>query len=138
MIQITRSTRKTSQKTRDLCLQSFDRLTQRKDIGFFQLPEREAPWRLTEERVSQLSSQFQNFVFVGIGGSGLGGRTVRDCLNPQFQNKQISFLENVDPVALNFFFQSYKSLDSTHWVFISKSGSTLETLALANAIQHYL
>ncbi|MCY4414045.1 MAG: hypothetical protein OXC30_03545 [Alphaproteobacteria bacterium] len=77
------------------------------------------------QRIKRTSEHFMDnanhIVFCGIGGSSLSGQALTAPLN---KSVTLSFLANIDPYA-------YESWDwsKTHFVFTSKSGGTVETLA---------
>jgi glucose-6-phosphate isomerase len=82
--------------------------------------------KLTE----QLRKDFSCLVVFGIGGSALGGLSVVRALEPLVphnQRKRVEFCDNLDPVAFEFLWQTL-DIERTVFAFISKSGSTVETL----------
>ncbi len=88
------------------------------------------------QALRRLSFGARDVLFFGIGGSSLGGQTLRHfsesyvpdvCAGPQESCPNISFYENLDPTTLNHIFERY-NLSTTRFVVISKSGSTAETL----------
>ena len=91
------------------------------------------------ERRSATGSPFRHVVHVGIGGSDLGPRLVVDALGPDADAGApgVSFVANVDPAALD---RALAPLDaaSTLFVIASKSFTTQETLANANAARAWL
>ncbi len=72
-------------------------------------------------------AKYERTVILGIGGSALGARTIRDALAPQFASRLI-VLDNIDPDTL---VRTRDSLDpkKTAFLVVSKSGSTAETAA---------
>ena len=73
----------------------------------------------------------ENVIFLGTGGSSLGGKTLVSINSNFFKNKnkpQIFFLENIDEVSINGLLDQL-NMDKTSIVIISKSGETMETLA---------
>lgn len=78
------------------------------------------------EAIINKFKDFDNIVFLGTGGSSLGGKTIYDFLKSE-KSKNLIFLDNIDPQT---FFQTIKLLDlnKTGVVGISKSGNTCETL----------
>jgi glucose-6-phosphate isomerase len=90
-------------------------------------------------RVGATGAPIRHIVHLGIGGSDLGPRLVVDALRPsaQAQGPGVSFVANVDPVALD---RALAPLDpaSTLFVIASKSFSTQETLANARAARAWL
>ena len=73
----------------------------------------------------------ENIIFLGTGGSSLGGKTLVSIKTNFFLNKkkpQIFFLENVDQVSISGLLDQL-NMEKTSVVVISKSGETIETLA---------
>lgn len=71
---------------------------------------------------------FDNFAIFGTGGSNLCGQ----CLHSLAQNlgvckKNIAFIDNLDPCSLKIAFSKIDP-QNTGFLFISKSGETLETI----------
>lgn len=109
----------------------FDKLVAEKEcIGYYDLPyEDNRALQAYADSVKQT-----NIVVVGIGGSSLGARAIYDFLLPAKPNlKPIVFLDTIDPLEINF---QLKQLDLTdgHFVFISKSGNTIEVTSLLKYI----
>jgi len=70
---------------------------------------------------------------VGTGGASLGGQTLCS-LAP---DSQVHFIENCDPATIDFMLETLVP-EETAWLFVSKSGETVETLATALAVlAHY-
>ena len=83
-------------------------------------------------RLSKKFKKFENVVFLGTGGSSLGGKTLFSLKNDKSQKKNspsLFFVENVDSFSMSNLIKKI-NLDRTGVVVISKSGETLETLAL--------
>ena len=73
----------------------------------------------------------ENIIFLGTGGSSLGGKTLVSIKSNFFLNKnkpQVFFLENVDQVSIEGLLDQL-NMEKTSVVVISKSGETIETLA---------
>ena len=73
----------------------------------------------------------ENIIFLGTGGSSLGGKTLVSIKSNFFKNTknpQIFFLENVDEISINGLLTQI-NMEKTSVVVISKSGETIETLA---------
>ena len=83
------------------------------------------------EKVSYKLKRFENIIFLGVGGSSLGGKTLvsfkSDFLYKQ-KKPRIFFIENIDQDPIDNLI-SVLNLKKTAVVVISKSGETLETLA---------
>ena len=80
----------------------------------------------------------RDVVSIGIGGSDLGPRLVCDALADTAPSQvRVQFVSNVDPAALS---RTLRSLDpsTTLFVVISKTFTTQETLANANAAREWL
>jgi len=103
-------------------------LLNRTDPGFLHLVNRQKLWESAQVMGDSIRQQFTQMVVVGIGGSSLGAKAIAEVLG-QKDEHQLHFLENVDPVE---FARLFSAIDPkfTAWVFISKSGTTLETLSL--------
>lgn len=88
------------------------------------------------EEVEAVYEKIQNFstmVVVGIGGSDLGGRVIKQAFDFENQQKtdrmQVLFHgDSPDPVALDQLLNELK-LEETVFVIISKSGQTVETIS---------
>ena len=83
------------------------------------------------EKNSYKLKRFENIIFLGTGGSSLGGKTLAsfksDFLYKQ-KKPRIFFIENIDQDSIDNLI-SLINLKKTAVVVISKSGETLETLA---------
>ena len=105
----------------------FERLKiERETIGYYQLPYQDtAQIKAYAKTITQ-----KHIVVLGIGGSSLGARAIYEFLLPSNNyNKDLLFLETVDPLEIN---HSLKKIDlaDAHFVVISKSGNTIETISL--------
>ena len=90
-------------------------------------------WERTHEAASRFSA-FERIIVFGTGGSSLGGQALCQLSSAT----QVQFVDNIDPRAFD---QLLASTDParTGAIFISKSGSTLETLTQAYVItDHFL
>ena len=101
-------------------------LLQRSDLGFHQLPQRESLWVASAQLAEKMKPQFEEFVWVGIGGSSLGPKSIVQALG----GTRFHFVENPDVVTLSKLNQEIKNWEKVGFVFVSKSGTTIETLAL--------
>ena len=108
------------------------------DFGFFELPSSPVNSKHVITLAESFRQHFSDVVVLGIGGSGLGARTLRDALlGPDWNNRsgeerdhypRLHVLDNPDPDTLGALFSR---MDPTKTLFnvISKSGKTVETLA---------
>jgi glucose-6-phosphate isomerase len=95
-------------------------------IGYYTLPSADtAAIRQHAETIDRT-----HIVVVGIGGSSLGARAVYAFLRHKKKYaKTLAFLETTDPVHISAVLASIDPND-THFVIISKSGTTVETIAI--------
>ena len=109
------------------------------EIGFFDLPYATEALARTQELADGYGRCFENVVILGIGGSALGARTLRNALLGPLWNEtdakmrdhfpRLYVLDNVDPHLVRGLLDR---LDIRRTLFnvVSKSGSTAETMAL--------
>ena len=109
----------------------FDRLVAEKDeIGYYNLPYQD---------ISHIKTYTKNIkqkyiVVLGIGGSSLGARAIYEFLLPSRNfEKELIFLETIDPLKVNFCISKI-NIDNAHFVVVSKSGNTIETISLMKYI----
>jgi len=86
------------------------------------------------QAVAKKLQEATDVVFLGIGGSSLGGQTIAQLadyavpgLSALRKEPRVHFLDNLDPITLGAALQ-HLPLKSTNFVAISKSGGTPETL----------
>lgn len=89
---------------------------------------------------SKLREQFESMVVMGIGGSALGTRTGIQALQwavPDDQRRTVHVIDNLDPIE---FERVWNLIDpaKTCFAVISKSGTTIETVAQLSVILHRL
>ncbi len=109
---------------------SLNQLLKRTDVGFTKLPERTELWESSLKRAKELRSSNTDLGIVGIGGSSLGNKVIAHLFN----DSHLIFFENVDPTQFDKEWESIKDLNKIHWLIISKSGQTIETLSLSEII----
>jgi len=105
----------------------FDRIkAERETIGYYALPYQD-----TSEISSYANKVKQKHIIVlGIGGSSLGARAIYEFLLPSKQyDKELLFLETVDPLKINHCLKRV-DINNAHFVVISKSGNTIESISL--------
>jgi glucose-6-phosphate isomerase len=76
-----------------------------------------------------------------MGGSSLGGRALLQALKKWNSAHNVEFIDNVDSDRFWKWIKSQSDnggLQSTHWVIVSKSGNTIETLTMAEFIDQHL
>ncbi len=99
------------------------------------MPFSRLPWEDLEEFrdvAEDMRSRFETMVVVGVGGSSLGTKTVYKALRYKATRKLV-FLDNVDPLLIS---ETLRTIDweNTCFLFVSKSGKTLETVTILNVI----
>lgn len=110
---------------------AIDKVLSSKKIGFIDLPNRSALWTQSEKIGSELRNNYDHLIVVGIGGSSMGPRSILE-----FSGKtNISFLDNVDSIETELVLQKIQSNAKLAWLFISKSGNTIEVLWTIELIQ---
>ncbi len=84
-----------------------------------------------KERNKQYFNNITDLVIVGIGGSSLGIRAIDSTLKTLAKRNHIniSFLEHTDPFETKSILESINP-KHTHFIIISKSGTTIETSSL--------
>lgn len=140
MIKIDFNNRQISQGLLQRAEAAFKTVITRGDLGFLKAAERMHFFEAAAQRAHRVRTHFNETVFVGIGGSSLGARTVYEALRSRAEANfhRLHFFDNLDSVA---FWQSLKALrepDKTHFVLASKSGGTLETVAMTEFLAQEL
>jgi len=105
----------------------FERLkAERETIGYYALPYQDT----TEIKSYSKQIKQKHIVVLGIGGSSLGTRAIYEFLLPSNQyDKELLFLETVDPLETKHSLKKF-DINNAHFVVISKSGNTIETISL--------
>ncbi len=99
---------------------------EQESIGYYKLPFNDT----TEIKEFADSVNRQTVVVIGIGGSSLGASAIYDFLKRKNNlKKRLIFLETTDPIDINSKLDSL-NLDNTLFIVISKSGTTVETIAI--------
>ena len=119
--------------------ESVEAIRRSGEMGFFELPYDSDALAQAQELADQIEGRFENLVIIGMGGSALGARTLRDALLGSLWNERSNeeragrprmyILDNVDPGAVLDVVE-YLDLRRTLFNVVSKSGSTAETMAL--------
>lgn len=114
-------------------LRALDQKRKSGELGFFDLFKTTNTAEI-HSFVKETLHRFEDIVVIGIGGSSLGNRTLHQALNHPLIQKEKHFprvhvCDNIDPDALHGILQEVKSLPTTQFQVVTKSGSTAETLA---------
>ncbi len=108
------------------------RIQREKDKKFFftKLPYQDVSE--IKEYAEYIRSEFDYFVLVGIGGSSLGAQMLFESLtwlnHNQFNYPKFYVLDNVDPEKFEAIMEKIE-LEKTCFNIVTKSGSTVETIA---------
>lgn len=107
-------------------------------LQFLDLPYDKKTLTQILETSHSLKGKFKNLVVVGIGGSALGNTAIHTALNHPFYNilsdnerngfPRIFVLDNIDPDKFSGLLDIVKP-EETLFNFITKSGTTVETMA---------
>ncbi|MFT7824415.1 MAG: glucose-6-phosphate isomerase [Sulfurimonas sp.] len=97
-------------------------------VGYYALPDREI--RPLLEYAKQIPEKIESIVIIGIGGSALGAKAVYEFLQPaQELKRRLYTFESTDPIDIKATLRQI-DLDTTHFIVISKSGTTIETFSI--------
>ncbi|MEC7205187.1 MAG: hypothetical protein VXW49_16135, partial [Pseudomonadota bacterium] len=109
-------------------------LTSEPEFVVLALPEKTDDIAAIYDASERLLSGFTNILVFGTGSFSLGARTL--CSLAPNATPKLYCLENVDPSELDPFFNQ---LDPARTIasFVSKSGGTLETLAVSMVVMNW-
>ena len=138
MWQLTHQTKKSESAFLEKAHAGIKALKSRTDLGFLQLTEREELWTASENRAREIRRNSLKLVVLGMGGSSLGGRAICQSLENFSLTHEVIFIDNVDSDRFWKRLKTEKDFTSYHWVIISKSGNTIETLTMAEFIDQHL
>lgn len=123
---------------RGRCADALRLVTERGDIGFTRFLSREALLQAIETRAREIGRTATHLVVVGMGGSSLGAKALLTAVPKPPGRGSVTFLDNIDADRFWPWLRARHDLGSVHWLIVSKSGSTIETLMLADFIDQYL
>lgn len=118
--------------------QNLEKLRKTKEQGWFDLPFDEKMAISLMLQAREVKRDFTDLIVVGIGGSSLGAKTIYQALGKQKNGINLHFLDSPDPETLALWAKSKKFWKKTAINVISKSGSTLETMAIFTFLRHEL
>ncbi|UYL09058.1 glucose-6-phosphate isomerase [Bdellovibrio sp. SKB1291214] len=124
MLEITQAKHTNPENLIQECQSSLKLFLQRKEIGFPQLVERINLWQQSHKTGADFAAKFKKLVIVGLGGSSLGTRVIREVFNAH----NVFFVDNVDALVFETLIDELGDLKDVAWAFISKSGTTIESL----------
>ncbi|MBK9293130.1 MAG: hypothetical protein IPM57_01605 [Oligoflexia bacterium] len=116
-------------KADDKTLEAFDNIflkakNKKSMMGWVDLPWSDEAYQQSNKWFKKIKKNQKTLCVFGIGGSCLGAKAIYDFLQPK---KKILFFSNVDGTQFEKQLSKIK-LKQTHFLFISKSGETSETL----------
>ncbi len=104
------------------------------EIGFYHLPDADT----NDYKQYAKSVRQKDIVVVGIGGSALGALAIYHFLDlHQNFEKSLHFIDTTDPLVLHQKIEQI-DLDNALFIIISKSGTTVETIAALKYIQTFV
>jgi len=99
-----------------------------KTIGYYRLPKQNINEILAYAQ--NFDKSIENIVLLGIGGSSLGAKAIYEFLKPvKNLKRKLYFFESTDPLNIMELL-SKLDLTKSHFLVISKSGTTVETIAI--------
>lgn len=97
-------------------------------VGYYSLPEQDITPIL--EYCNTISEDVETIVVIGIGGSSLGTKAVYKFMQPVKKPlRKLYFLESTDPINITDLLTVF-DIKKSHFLVISKSGTTVETFSL--------
>ena len=101
---------------------------EKKYIGYYNLPKQDISSIL--EYADSFDRKIKNIVVFGIGGSSLGAKAIYSFLKPiKDMKRRLLFFESTDPLNISELIKEI-DMDKTHFIVISKSGGTVETISV--------
>jgi len=107
----------------------FDAIVEeQKTIGYYALPDQDISPIL--EYCASIPETVESIAVIGIGGSSLGAKAIYEFLKPVNRlSRKLYFFESTDPINITTQLSEIE-LEKTHFLVISKSGSTIETFSI--------
>jgi glucose-6-phosphate isomerase len=97
-------------------------------IGYYALPDQDIGTIVAY--CDALSKEITTIAVIGIGGSSLGAKAVYEFMKPVKElSRKLYFFESTDPVNITNLLSKF-DVNKTHFLVISKSGSTVETFSV--------
>ena len=110
----------------------FSKMVQeREDIGYYNLPSQNLKkLERFEKKFEKKHKNIQNIAVIGIGGSSLGTKAIYNFIkSSKLLKRKLYFLESTDPSTLQNLINDI-DIKNTHFLVVSKSGSTIETISI--------
>jgi len=101
---------------------------EKESIGYYSLPDQDITPII--EYAKSFDDAIETIVVIGIGGSSLGAKAVYEFLKPVKKlQRKLYFFESTDPINIQSQLEKI-NLQKSHVLVISKSGTTVETMAI--------
>ena len=101
---------------------------EQESIGYYHLPEQDISPII--EYCDSIPSHIENIAVIGIGGSSLGAKAIYEFLKPvENLTRKLYFFESTDPINITTTLERI-DVNKTHFLVISKSGTTVETFSI--------
>ena len=79
---------------------------------------------------NEIPKEIETIAVIGIGGSSLGAKAVYEFMKPvKDLSRKLYFFESTDPINITDLLSRF-DINKTHFLVISKSGSTVETFSI--------
>lgn len=106
-------------------------IDEQKDVGYYDLPMQDISYLKRYKKDFEAKNlEMKHLVVIGIGGSSLGLKAIyRTLKNIKKFSRSIHFLESTDPIAIKTELEKVE-LEKAHFFVVSKSGTTIETMAV--------
>lgn len=99
-----------------------------KSIGYYKLPDQNIDDIL--EFSENFDPSIETIIVLGIGGSSLGSKAIYEFLKPiEKPKRELLFFESTDPLNIADILKNI-NIEKTHFLVISKSGGTVETISI--------
>ncbi len=101
---------------------------EQEEIGYYALPDQDVTPIL--EYCNTIPKEIETIAVIGIGGSSLGAKAVYEFIKPvKDLPRKLYFFESTDPINITDLISKF-DVKRTHFLVISKSGSTVETFSI--------
>ena len=101
---------------------------EQESIGYYHLPEQDISPII--EYCNSVPPHIEDIAVIGIGGSSLGAKAIYEFLKPvENLTRNLYFFESTDPINITNTLESI-DINTTHFLVISKSGTTVETFSI--------
>jgi glucose-6-phosphate isomerase len=97
-------------------------------VGYYSLPEQDISALI--QYADTISKDVDSIAIIGIGGSSLGAKAIYEFIKPiKKPKRKLYFFESTDPNNITTLLSKI-NLEKTHFLVISKSGTTVETFSI--------